>query len=386
MSGRSLFISRLKADCLYQLRILKLVIDWTVALYIVLPGAGIGVYQYIKWLNGGSFHNGWHAGLIVLAPAVFTLFGSVRTFLMEADQLYLLQKKTLVLDLKRCGYVYCLFVQICKWLFAAAVFTPLFVRQFGAELSACLAVFFYYLCLNFLITVLKRRNLGRQYKLKHRVLNAGLIFFVWLSACAVVLFFSWPIVLLSGLVLTAAAVKTARGTIGNMFLFYEEVEFDNRRKLRLAKFFLSLNLDGSVPKPGKRKAKRPRLFFKKSQNIFKVRTMQNGLKEIFFKVMLRHPDYKRQLMQMIGIFTALMMVGPIWVKAGALLVFAFAYRSLLSVHFDKVMERVFLLGADKESDAFYEARRSSIDWLYYPGVIWCCLVIALSLMLKTPSF
>jgi len=386
MSGRSLFISRLKADCLYQLRILKLVIDWTVALYIVLPGAGIGVYQYIKWLNGGSFHNGWHAGLIVLAPAVFTLFGSVRTFLMEADQLYLLQKKTLVLDMKRCGYVYCLFVQIFKWLFAAAVFTPLFVRQFGAELSACLAVFFYYFCLNFLITVLKRRNLGRQYKLKHRVLNAGLIFFVWLSACAVVLFFSWPIVLLSGLVLTAAAVKTARGTIGNMFLFYEEVEFDNRRKLRLAKFFLSLNLDGSVPKPGKRKAKRPRLFFKKSQNIFKVRTMQNGLKEIFFKVMLRHPDYKRQLMQMIGIFTALMMVGPIWVKAGALLVFAFAYRSLLSVHFDKVMERVFLLGADKESDAFYEARRSSIDWLYYPGVIWCCLVIALSLMLKTPSF
>ncbi|MCY8673218.1 ABC transporter permease [Bacillus haynesii] len=386
MSGRSLFFSRLKADCLYQLRIIKLVIDWTVALYIVLPAAGIGVYQYIKWLNGGSFHNGWQAGLIVLAPAVFTLFGSVRTFLMEADQLYLLQKKTLVVNMKRCGYLYCLFVQFCKWLFAAAVFIPLFVRQFGVELNACLAVFFYYFCLNSLITVLKQRKFGRQYKLKHRVLDAGLIFFVWLSACAVVLFFVWPIVLLSGLVLLTAAVKTAGGTLGNMFLFYEEVEFDNRRKLRLAKFFLAMNLDGSVPKPGKREAKRPRLFFKKSQKIFKARTVQNGLKEIFFKVMLRHPDYKRQLMQMIGIFTALMMVGPLWMKTGALLVFAFAYRSLLSVHFDKVMERVFLLGADKESDAFYEARRSSIDWLFYPGLIWCSLVIALSLMLKTPSF
>ncbi|MCY8373037.1 ABC transporter permease [Bacillus haynesii] len=386
MSGRSLFFSRLKADCLYQLRIIKLVIDWTVALYIVLPAAGIGVYQYIKWLNGGSFHNGWQAGLIVLAPAVFTLFGSVRTFLMEADQLYLLQKKTLVVNMKRCGYLYCLFVQFCKWLFAAAVFIPLFVRQFGVELNACLAVFFFYFCLNFLITVLKQRNFGRQYKLKHRVLDAGLIFFVWLSACAVVLFFVWPIVLLSGLVLLTAAVKTAGGTLGNMFLFYEEVEFDNRRKLRLAKFFLAMNLDGSVPKPGKREAKRPRLFFKKSQKIFKARTVQNGLKEIFFKVMLRHPDYKRQLMQMIGIFTALMMVGPLWMKTGALLVFAFAYRSLLSVHFDKVMERVFLLGADKESDAFYEARRSSIDWLFYPGLIWCSLVIVLSLMLKIPSF
>ncbi|MEC1472065.1 ABC transporter permease [Bacillus haynesii] len=386
MSGRSLFFSRLKADCLYQLRIIKLVIDWTVALYIVLPAAGIGVYQYIKWLNGGSFHNGWQAGLIVLAPAVFTLFGSVRTFLMEADQLYLLQKKTLVVNMKRCGYLYCLFVQFCKWLFAAAVFIPLFVRQFGVELNACLAVFFFYFSLNFLITVLKQRKFGRQYKLKHRVLDAGLIFFVWLSACAVVLFFVWPIVLLSGLVLLTAAVKTAGGTLGNMFLFYEEVEFDNRRKLRLAKFFLAMNLDGSVPKPGKREAKRPRLFFKKSQKIFKARTVQNGLKEIFFKVMLRHPDYKRQLMQMIGIFTALMMVGPLWMKTGALLVFAFAYRSLLSVHFDKVMERVFLLGADKESDAFYEARRSSIDWLFYPGLIWCSLVIALSLMLKTPSF
>ncbi|MFF2724322.1 ABC transporter permease [Bacillus haynesii] len=343
-------------------------------------------YQYIKWLNGGSFHNGWQAGLIVLAPAVFTLFGSVRTFLMEADQLYLLQKKMLVLNMKRCGYLYCLFVQFGKWLFAAVVFTPLFVRQFGVDLPACLAVFFFYFCLNSLITVLKQRNIGRQYKLKHRVLNAGLIFFVWLSACAVVLFFSWAVVLLSGLVLSAVAVKTAGGTLGNMFRFYEEVEFDNRRKLRLAKFFLSLNLDGSVPKPGKRGTKRPRLFFKKSQKIFKARTVQNGFKEIFLKMMLRHPDYKRQLMQMIGIFTALMLVGPIWMKAGALLVFAFAYRSLLSVHFDKVMERVFLLGANNESDAFYEAWRSSIDWLFYPGLIWCGLVIALSLMLKTPSF
>ncbi|XBO85731.1 hypothetical protein AAGG52_18350 [Bacillus licheniformis] len=130
---------------------------------------------------------------------------------------------------------------------------------------------------------MKQRKFGRQYKLKHRVLDAGLIFFVWLSACAVVLFFVWPIVLLSGLVLLTAAVKTAGGTLGNMFLFYEEVEFDNRRKLRLAKFFLAMNLDGSVPKPGKREAKRPRLFFKKSQKIFKARTVQNGLKEIFLK-------------------------------------------------------------------------------------------------------
>ena len=51
---------------------------------------------------------------------------------------------------------------------------------------------------------------------------------------------------------------------------------------------------------------------------------------------------------------------------------------LLSVHFDKVMERVFLLGADKESDAFYEARRNSIDWFFYPGLIWKTRSITLS--------
>ncbi|MED1741501.1 ABC transporter permease [Bacillus swezeyi] len=387
MNGRLLFQSRLKADYRYQLRVLKLVIDWTVALYIILPAAAIAVYQYVKWLNGGGFpHDEWLARFVLLIPAVFALLGSVRTFLMEADQLYLLQNKTAVFEMKLNGFIYCLLLQLCKWLFMMAIFSPILLHLFDMELYACGAVFFFYFSVNLFIIALKKRQIKWLHRLKYQMFHAGRVSLVMICACAAVLSSSFYIMAIIGLLLAAAALKIIIDSLSNMTLFYEEVDFENQQKLKLAKLVLSLNQDGSLPKAGKTmRAKKPRLFFTKSQKLFKTRTVQNGYREVFFKVMVRHPDYKRQLFQMIGIFTALIILGPVWLKAAALLIFVFAYRHLAGIQFDKVMERTVLLGADHESTAFYEARRSSINWIFYPGMLWCCLNLAVSLLLKTPS-
>ncbi|WFA04178.1 ABC transporter permease [Bacillus sp. HSf4] len=387
MNGQSLFRSRLKADYRYQLRVLNLVIDWTVWLYIVLPGIAILVYQYIKWVNGGAVtQHEWHAGMVLLIPALFTLFGSVRTFLMEADQLYLLQKKTVIFEMKVCGFVYCLSLQLCKWLLLIAVCAPVYINKLQMDLSVCIAVFFFYLCINLFMISLKQLHLKRPPRLKYRLLHAGEVLLVLICASFAVLSASMYVLIGVALVLAVAAVYSIMASLKDLFLFYDQVDAETKHKLKLAAFFLSFNQDGTIPKPGKTtRAKKPRLFFRKSQPLFQTRTVQNGCREVFFKVMLRHPDYKRQLIRLISIFTALILLGPVWLKAIALLIFAAAYRNLVAIQFDKVMERSYLLGADHDSTAYREARRSCINWLFFPGLIWCCVNLAVSLLFKAPS-
>lgn len=55
MTGRALFFQRLFHYWRYQWKVFQTVIDWTVALYIVLPAAAFAVYQYADWLNGRGF-------------------------------------------------------------------------------------------------------------------------------------------------------------------------------------------------------------------------------------------------------------------------------------------------------------------------------------------
>ncbi|NPC93794.1 hypothetical protein HOO54_16505 [Bacillus sp. WMMC1349] len=371
-----MFLTRLKADCRYQLRVLGLVIDWTIALYLILPVIAIGGYQYISLLNGSVLSTGvWFSKLILLMPSIFTLFGSIRTLLMEADQLYLLQKKTLIVEMKRCGAIYCLLIQICKWLILFALFTPILVKLFPFNLFDCMTIFFFYFSVNLFIIAVKRKCLVRNTKkaLIEQVLA------VFLGGCAVVLSTSVYFILIVGLVLATTAVKICIDSLSHLFVFYQEVEKEIDHKLRFVNLFLSLDQNGTVPKIDKKaRSKKPRLFFSKSQKLFKIRTIKNGYREVFFKVFLRHDDYKGQLFRIIGGFTALIILGPIWMKLMAILLFAYVYHHLISIQFDKVMEHSYLLGADHDSEAFYEARRNCINWIYYPGLTWCCLVSIIS--------
>ncbi|MDA7027289.1 ABC transporter permease [Bacillus sp. CLL-7-23] len=382
MNGRKLFLTRLKADYRYQLRVLGSVIDWTIALYLILPVIAIGGYQYFSLLNGSVLSTGvWFSKLILLIPSIFTLFGSIRTLLMEADQLYLLQKKTLIVEIKRCGAIYCLLIQICKWLVLLALFIPILVKLFPFNLFDCITIFFFYFSVNLFIIAVKRRCVVRNTK------KFGQILAIFFGACAVVLSTSVYFILIVGLLLATTAVKIYFDSLSHLFVFYQEVENEMKHKLRFVNLILLLNQDGSVPKlKRKTRAKKPRLLFTKSQKLFKTRTIQNGYREVFFKVFLRHDDYKGQLFRIIGGFTALIILGPIWMKLMALLLFAYVYHHLISIQFDQVMEHSYLLGADHDSDAFYKAKRNCINWLYYPGLIWCCLVSIISTFVGVSLF
>lgn len=59
MNGRSLFFRRLLDYYRYQFKVLHAVIDWTVALYIVLPALAFVIYHYIDLMNGRGLIYEW---------------------------------------------------------------------------------------------------------------------------------------------------------------------------------------------------------------------------------------------------------------------------------------------------------------------------------------
>ncbi len=54
----------------------------------------------------------------------------------------------------------------------------------------------------------------------------------------------------------------------------------------------------------------------------------------------------------------LIFMTPIWLKLIAPLVYTIVCRYILTLIFDKVMDAPILIGADKESDEYYRARKA----------------------------
>src|SRR5665648_842969 len=94
MTVARLLLLRIVSDWKYQYQVFRTAVDWIVAIYIVIPFSYIFIDFYLSvWreVPGWLFSIPLNAliGLIV----VFIWSGTVRIFLEDADQLFLLQRK-----------------------------------------------------------------------------------------------------------------------------------------------------------------------------------------------------------------------------------------------------------------------------------------------------
>lgn len=118
MNGRSLFFRRWLDFYRYQFKVLHAVIDWTVALYIVLPALAFVIYQYVEWTNGNGLLYEWSERVewrwLYAVGILIVCTGSIHTFLLEADQVFLLQKKAIIRQMKQYALVYSLLFTFAK--------------------------------------------------------------------------------------------------------------------------------------------------------------------------------------------------------------------------------------------------------------------------------
>ncbi|AWQ14390.1 ABC transporter permease [Bacillus velezensis] len=384
MTGRALFFQRLFHYWRYQWKVFQTVIDWTVALYIVLPAAAFAVYQYADWLNGRGLLNGaagvlgW--GWLYVFSALLLCTGFIHTFLLEADHVFLVHAKHLMQKLKRYALLYSMFLSLIKWGALAVLLFPLW-RQYGdCTLPAYSGMF---CCLfGFHTAILavhrhrknSRRTFGNQAAgwLKLMVLMAGAFFMIVFAA---EWYWLWP----AGCILfICSALLTWKGT-ETLSAFEEEVLEENRRKLSFAASVLMLSHDVQLPN-GKNKGRSKPFLYPGSKHIFTKRSAYTAWKELFFKVLIRNGGYLRQLYLLTAAFTALILVLPLLVKPAVLILFAIVSRYAASLLFDRITDKPVLSGIKRDSDDYFRARNSALTVIQIICSAWCLIAAILAVL------
>ncbi|AEP87850.1 ABC transporter permease [Bacillus spizizenii] len=380
MNGRTLFFRRLFDYYRYQFKVFHAVIDWTVALYIVLPALAFVIYQYIDLMNGRGLFYKWSEMMewrwLYAVCVLIVCTGSIHTFLMEADKVFLLQKKEIIYQLKQYALMYSFLVTLAKWLLLFFIVLP-FISHITLAESTALLCYLFGLHTTFL--ALKQDRIRKPRSISRRIAEILFRAVLFSGSAVLIVFTEWRLLALIGILFLIFAFVRGWKKTALFSAFEAEVTEEKKSRLALAGLVMMMSQEAGIPKVKDRLRRKP-LLYRNSKRIFKRRTILTGYKELFFKVTLRNGEYARQMYMLLSAFTVLIFVSPIWLKLIALLVYTGVCRYILTLIFDKVMDAPFLIGADKESDEYYRARKSCINTLHYAFAAFCFVAAAVSLL------
>jgi len=307
-----LLLSRIARFWREQIKIWKTVGDWTVLLYIVVPG--LWIFGGI-WLEMLREPPGWLRALppeLAIVLFVILLFtGRLRTFLEEADVLILLQRQRWIRTLKLGGAVYTLAAQAVT---TALLFTVLLPwlrlhEDFDAAGLALWAVFTL-ACRLLTATVVRlaaSRLRGWRLWMADAALGCALIAFyaapvltadnshAVMGACCAIAFAGWA----------AAVVLTVRRRGG--------YEADLAAELGARTASANLLLATVVEKKPKPMWRRP-VVFPRSGRLLRASDPGAVLAEMRIKAFLRQLRHLGQGFRLLGIPTAALISVPGWLS------------------------------------------------------------------------
>ena len=281
------FLHRVLKEWKFQVSVWRTAIDWTVALYMVVPALIVVIKQHIDW---------WQTGLAWPLPFafftsiifIFSINGHIRLFVEEADQLFLLQLGTWRKQLTKFSLAYSLLVNLILTCLVFLYLAPVFLRQYHLSwLELTLWALFCFLFKS--VTGLNKQLLSLRYHGWGERLARWLLYLVsgifyqgslfLLTNYALV--FTLPLlILLAVLVLLLYRRISLRGSFG------QDVAREQSIKLRYASLFLRAAMVYTKKNKTVALNNRP-LVFRRSNPLFKERTAPNLLTEACLKSVLR---------------------------------------------------------------------------------------------------
>ncbi|MEW9031651.1 MAG: ABC transporter permease [Planifilum fimeticola] len=316
------FFNRWRADLRFQCRVFSTVVDWTVALYLVIPGLILLVERYIAWWKGGA---AWVAEvpslLLWTASFLFSWSGPFRLYLEPADQLFLLQRS----DWMRTYTITGLWFGWGKRALESGLFLGLlapflrheievssvsFVRMglFLWQAKACLA--------------LVRRFLAGMDRMLLKGLLTGFTLvlgwaaFVWIGRDAHPFGFYAGAAVCAGCTGLLAWLRSRQK--GALFT---EIDYDQAQRMRWTA--LLLQTSGVVHRRYWDK-KRP-LLFPRSNPLFRRRTVSHIVAEAVIKSFLRSGRQLIPYFQLVAVCAVALLVTPTALRWGCWILFSFLF-------------------------------------------------------------
>jgi ABC-2 type transport system permease protein len=287
MNPYKLFRSRVVGNFKYQIRSIRMVIDWTVALYIVIPALFVvGVVYSGLWsvlpLWTQYIPYSFLAAIIYFALCI----GEFRYFIQAGDQLFIIYNRIWMQALISYGSIYSItakLLQASLWIGLAA---PLLVKKFHLSVFALIGLCLFTALYGFMIILLKstfrNRWIGKVKQSIALMAVYGIGLVIYLVIAQILLTYPW---IVYGMTILAILFVLAllRSKLTQNGFYIQDIEREYKAKTKINS--LVMKDDEAFKVPVRRK--RP-LLFHRSQRLFRKSTSHHGIAEFIIKGFFRN--------------------------------------------------------------------------------------------------
>ena len=346
-----LFLRRLINEWEFQLGVWKTAVDWTVALYFVIPTLYFLIKMYIDWWK---VQPSWLAYLpfnsFALILLLFTLRGDIRVFVEEADQLFLYQKGGWIKRLRILSIAYSIILYLFATCLLFIYLAPLLLIYY--KLSMLQLMMWSLLCVLLkTLSGLTKQMVSRFFDGWRQGVVRWLVYFLIGSY-----YRSSLLLLVNHLNLFASTIFLV--LIFLTFLIYrylnlnkgsllKDVAREQTLKLRYVSLLLRAGAYSGLPVVYAKKSrtltliKRPWLF-RHSNPLFKERNAVNLLTEVCFKSVLRNQTRLENYVMVIVPSIAIILSFPLEWKWISWLGFAFMLTKFVEIFWQETKNSEFV--------------------------------------------
>ncbi len=367
MSASTLLWKRLLENFRFQVRAWRMGIDWTVLIYMIVPAITFVVYVYRSWWIDPP---AWMTHLpftgFLLLLYVYVWLGSLRMFLEEADQLFLIQKRTFYLSFRTFGMLYSLSKSLSGVAFTLIISLPyLSLQTFSIKEFLFLFLMLSLWKMMFLLVKHSLFLLVASRFFQSLVITAS--FFI--SLPIYLIGFTRPspsvtIIIIIGL--CVACTLLFRLKVKAVGHFHEEVVKEIDAKYKVVSFFLMQS--GTVDVQKSKQRRRPWIF-RRSNQWFKNRNLPNVVFEHFVKAWLRKRQNIFAYVRFFGIsIVALLLFPPGWNKL-ILIVVMFLFHQMVKQEWSAYEQSSFFQLYAREKTAYNLAEQRLYSVFLFPSYV-----------------
>ncbi|MCC3358008.1 ABC transporter permease [Bacillus sp. REN16] len=377
--NKSLFKTRFRKEVAYQWGVFRSVVDWTIFLYLFIPVIVIGGYHYYTWWSDiPGWFNGFPLSFIFGLLYLFCWQGRIRTFLEEADQLFLLQKRSFIVALKKWTRNLYVTGYSAGILFLIAILIPFFLNQYNLTLSEILGLSIYFISLKALILGWKQYLDGIVSTWKKGFYTILLFIGFWAFSITLVI---WALdtsvlfLLIISILQWLLFLLNSSKRINRLTTFSTDVEIEKQAKLVYVKSIFAFS--EYVEKVPSQKKRSP-LFYRNSKRIYKKRNRKKSLQELCMKVFFRNRTYLFQCFQITSITTvALLVIPPIWIKCLIFFGFIIILRMWVKNVCNRMLSNHFIVNVRKDDIIRIQAEHYIVNFISFPVISIVGLVLIL---------
>lgn len=377
ITAEKLFRQRLISGWKYQYSVWKTVVDWIVAIYILIPFSAIFIDSYIGWWKQiptvlDSFPLNALLGIVLL----FSWSGTLRIYVEDADQIFLFQRKAWIKRLSWYSIAYFIGFNFIVILLLCFILAPFLLFHYGFTLSSFLRFILFTFILKSSIGILKQliqlRFKGWKQNLVKVVFLALSGFYLQFGVFTLLKRFTIFLVSFLLLLIILGLLIYQRATISGTLL--EDISMGQDAKLKFTNVLLKYA--GTYMKKNITFRKRPWLF-RNSNLMFCERTPENGLVELCLKSTLRHGANFKFYLQVVVTYVLFISAFPPnlkWILWGASIVI---FIALVKMFWLEVVNSPYVLLFPLPAETKLRAASRSLFLLALPGQIILLLFVVL---------